>query len=562
MDLHACSRKLAALAVFASASASAMPAHYVVFEVGADNDVRPVYYTQVDIAGAANSKAPAQPATDAHAQTISYRIARAGVDLGERRVEIPFLRGEFARDPDRGDGTIVAHHIENAPRSFVLRIPVDEADTVEFDRAGTTQRFELAGLAMQANALPLAARAPSLQITQAPNTGSPANRVDLLVLGDGYTAAQTALFASDALILHDAFFGLTPYKDYESFVNWTTGFVASAQSGADHPPYQSGCTQTTCCADTDAQSDPLAGTFVNNAFGARFCTSQIHRLLTVNQSAVLAAAAAYPDWDKIVVVVNDSVYGGSGGNISVTSTHVQAPQIVLHEFGHSFTGLADEYSSPYPGFPPCSDISGSAPCEANVTNQTASAQVKWNSWFTVGNPIPTPPGTPGVGLFQGARYLSVGMYRPVDTQCLMQFLNRPFCPVCRQEYVRTLYGGGFGVPAGGIDLIEPGSESPVTTQPYVYAVGSSAPFHVGLLQPSIGTLGVQWYLDGNPIGGATSADYSFVQVTPTPASHTLEVRVKDLTTFVSPQMAGGLLDHQRSWTIQVSNDTIFANGFD
>jgi hypothetical protein len=135
--------------------------------------------------------------------------------------------------------------------------------------------------------------------------------------------------------------------------------------------------------------------------------------------------------------------------------------------------------------------------------------------------------------------------------------------VCRQEYVRTLYGGGFGVPAAGIDLIEPGSESPVTTVPVAYSVGNSVPFSVTLLQPTIGSLGVQWYLDGNPIGGATSANYSFSQASGTPTTRTLEIRVKDQTSFVSPQMAGSLLDHGRTWTIQViASDIIFKNGFD
>jgi hypothetical protein len=188
--------------------------------------------------------------------------------------------------------------------------------------------------------------------------------------------------------------------------------------------------------------------------------------------------------------------------------------------------------------------------------------VKWNSWFTPANPIPTPAGTSGVGLFQGARYLSSGMYRPVDTQCLMQFLGVPFCPVCRQEYVRTLYRGGWGAPAGGIDLIEPGSESPGTALTVDYAIGTSLPFSATLLQPSIGTLDVQWLLDGNPIGGAHSPSYAFSQVGATPAIRTLALRVRDMTSYVSPQMAGTLLEHTRSWTIRVNDDVIFRNGFD
>src|SRR6185436_17703180 len=111
--------------------------------------------------------------------------------------------------------------------------------------------------------------------------------------------------------LHNAMFGTSPYVQYASYVNWTTYFVASAQSGVDHPPYQSECSTTSCCSDTEAQSDPRFGQFVETAFDGTFCTAQIHRLATVDGSKVLAAASAVPDWDEILVVLNDPVYGGS-----------------------------------------------------------------------------------------------------------------------------------------------------------------------------------------------------------------------------------------------------------
>jgi hypothetical protein len=554
--------RFAMLGLLVSASAAAVPTRYIVFQVAQDGRVEPVFYTEVDLAASALPDAMGAIDHD-HETRIAYRASRGGVDLGERSVAVPLLHGEFAHDPERGDDSIDSTPAVDGERSFVLRIPVDGADAVEFRRKDGSQRFDLSALAMDAHALSLENRVPALQLKQEATSGSPANRLDLLVVGDGYTSAQQALFDSDAMILHDSFFGLTPYHEYMSFVNWTTGFVASNQSGADHPPYQAGCTSSTCCSDSSASGDPLSGQMVDTAFNGRFGTSQIQRLVTVSSSAVLAAAAAYPGWDKIFVVVNDATYGGSGGNISVTSTNAQANQIILHEFGHSFSHLADEYSSAYPGYPACSDLSGSAPCEPNVTNQTTAASVKWSTWFTPGNPIPTPAGHAGVGLFQGARYLTTGMYRPVDTQCLMQFLNKPFCPVCRQEYVKTLYRGGFGVPSTGIDLIEPGSESPVTTQPVAYPAGTSRLFQVTLLEPTVGSLGIQWYLDGVAISGATDASYTFTQVAATPATRTLELRVKDLTTFVAPSMAGTLLDHKRTWTIHVGlSDIIFRNGFD
>ena len=551
--------RLAAAALLVANAAHAVPTHYIVFTMDEFDHVQPVFYSEVDLARA-DPEAVAQT-TAGHEAGITYHAWRDGIDLGPRTLTLPDLRAEFARDPERGDGAIVSYPVDQSERSFVLRIPVDAADAIEFVNNGLSTRFELNALAAQARSLTLAGRVPTMQIGREVSSGNPANRVDILVIGDGYQSAEQGKFNADALILHDAFFALSPYKEYQSFTNWTTGFSASQQSGADHPPYQAGCTSTTCCADSGAIGDPLAGQMVNTAFNGRFCTSQIQRLVTVSNSLVLAAAASYPGWDKIFVLVNDPTYGGSGGSLSVTSTHTNAGLIILHEYGHSFSDLADEYSTAYPGYPACSDLSGNSPCEANVTNQTSAAQVKWSPWFSTGIPIPTPSGYSGTGLFEGARYLASGMYRPVDTQCLMRYLNKPFCPVCRQEYVRTLYRGGFGVPAAGIDLIEPGTESPPTAPPVVLAPGSNQLFQANLLQPSIGTLEVTWYLDGNPISGTTSPSHLFMATAA--GSHTLELRVKDLTAFVAPSMAGGLLVHSRSWTIQVAGgDLIFKHGFE
>lgn len=166
------------------------------------------------------------------------------------------------------------------------------------------------------------------------------------------------------MTMHDAFFGTTPFKEYQSFVNWTTGFVASNQSGATHPPYQAGCTQSTCCGDTGAQADPLGGQSVDNAFDSGFCYQQVQRLLVANTGKVLAAAASYADCDAIVVIVNDPVYGGSDGRLAVSSTHPSANRIVLHEYGHSFKKLADEYYYAQGGVSCCSDVSGDTLCEA------------------------------------------------------------------------------------------------------------------------------------------------------------------------------------------------------
>ncbi len=549
-----------------AAEALAAPAHYLVFRLDARGQAEPVFHAQVDLADDPKPLLEPLRGSDSQTERVAWRPIRDGVAGATREVEVPrFVRAEFAHDAESGLGGIDAHRVVDSERAFVLRVPLAEADRIELATDAGMQQFDLVALAASAASLPLAAGVPGPVARggeRAPNSG---NRVDILVLGDGYTAAQTALFDTHAAALKTAMFNVSPYREYDNFVNWQAGFIASAQSGADHPPYQAGCTTTACCADTAAQGDPAAagaGTFVTTALDGRFCTNQIHRLLTVSSSKVFAAAAAFPDWDKILVTVNDPVYGGAGGSFAVTSAAAQAALIVIHEYGHSFHKLADEYQSPYPGFPACSDLGGGPACEANVTNQVDPTLVKWRSWFTPGIAIPTPTGTPGLGLFEGARYLNTGMYRPVNNSCLMRSLSTTFCAVCRQEYVKMLYRGGFGTPAGGIDLIEPGSQRPANAAPVAVATGTSRTFAATLLRPTIGNVGVQWYLDGVAVPGANSETIAFTPPGPTPAIRTLELRVLDQTAFVDATMADGLLVHSRSWTIEVGNDRLFADGFE
>jgi len=551
--------RIAALWLLATSSAfAAVPAHYVVFEMDARGHARPVFYTQVQLDDARRDRQRghrAEPGVEHVVYRATHNGARSAVVY---EAEVPnFIRAEFARDPASGHGEIEPHPlVRNQRRAFVVRVPVEEADEIELvgNATRSTQRIDLRELAILSSQLPLAdmmrtqAKLPDRNLAAPSNTD---NRLDILVLGDGYTLAEQATFANHVETLKAAMLSVSPYKEYASFVNWQAGFVASPQSGADHPPYQAGCSGLSCCADPAALDDPLSGQFVSTALDATFCTAQIQRLLVTSGTKVMAAASSYPNWDKIIVTVNDPVYGGSGGSYSVVSAESHAPLIAIHEFGHSFHGLADEYETPYPGYPACSDISGNSLCQPNVTNQSNASLVKWRSWFTPGQAIPTPDGTPGVGLFEGARYLSTGMYRPVDNTCLMRALGTTFCPVCRQEYVRTLYRGGFGSPAAGIDLVEPGSESPSAATAVSYKRATTQRFTAALLLPSEGAVAVQWYLDGAPIPGATNMSYDFRQDTATPMNRTLALRVIDQTPFVQPSMAGNLLVHSRQWTIRV-----------
>ncbi|HKC23143.1 MAG TPA: M64 family metallopeptidase, partial [Thermoanaerobaculia bacterium] len=324
------------------------------------------------------------------------------------------------------------------------------------------------------------------------------------------------------------------------------------QSGADHPTYDAACAAAeppTCCGDAEMLNDPLRGTFVSTAFDASFCLDNIHRLMYVDSALVQAAAAAYPDWDAILVIVNDQTYGGAGGAVPVISTNAASVSVARHEWGHSFTGLADEYSISYPGYPICSDVLATeSPCEPNVTDQTSRDLLKWTSWVDPSTPVPTPDAPPYlsvVGLFEGARYQTNGMYRPKDG-CLMRSLGSPFCEVCAQEYVLRLYRGGWGVPANGVDPIEPGGESPAPGN--VNVCSGAASFSVTLLQPAGGPpLQVEWRKDGLVQAGLTSASATFDL--PAPGTYAIEVDVHDPTPLVRAEMAGGALDSMRTWTV-------------
>ena len=540
--------------------AETLPGHYVVVRLDAEGRPEPVFLRRVVLDGDRDVVGAGVLAL-ARANPDQLVVQAEGWSTV---VDVPrFIRGEFAANGV--DGAIESRIAPDHERAFVVRVPGHVRGEMVLASMGRETRVDLERLDAQAASLPLAdvdTGAPTSASADpgVTSAGPSSNRVDVLVMGDGYTSAESAKFATDVENMRVAMFGFSPYREYANFVNWTSLFTASAESGADHPPYLAGCTATSCCAETAAQTDPRANTFVDTAFDGRFCTSQIHRLVTVNNSKVLAAASASPNWDEIIVLVNDPVYGGAGGSISVTTTNTSARLIVVHEYGHTFHRLADEYTTAYPGFPACSDVSGTRPCEANVTDQTAAGSIKWASWITPGNAIPTPAGTPGIGLFQGARYQTSGMYRPANS-CAMRSLGGQFCSVCSQEYVLRMYRGGWGTPSAGIDLIEPGSENPSSASTVQMSAGGSRMFSASVLRPDPDTVSLQWYVDGVAVSGATGASFNFQPGTGGPATRQVELRATDTTALVRAAMAGTDLVHRRTWNVEVST-TVSLSVFD
>jgi hypothetical protein len=139
-----------------------------------------------------------------------------------------------------------------------------------------------------------------------------------------------------------------------------------------------------------------------------------------------------PDYDMVCVIVNDQTYGGTGGAIAVVTTNASAAISTVHEFGHSFFNLADEYSEAFTITP------REMP---NITADTVRERVKWNAWIDSVTPLPTPVEpryTKSVGLFEGAMYQTSGWYRPM-LNCMMRSLRHPFCKVCLESHIAKIY---------------------------------------------------------------------------------------------------------------------------
>ncbi|MGI9205182.1 MAG: M64 family metallopeptidase, partial [Woeseiaceae bacterium] len=391
----------------------------------------------------------------------------------------------------------------------------------------------------------MSAAAFSEPVTTVKNNGDSANRVDFVILGDGYTAADLATYATDVDNVVLNFFNQEPFKEYEDYFNVHRIDVTSNESGIDHPE---------------------TSTFKDTALNSYYNCGGIQRLICTDYAAVTAVLNSSVNADQrdiVLVLVNDPEYGGSGGAYAVASTHASVIELVLHELGHSFGLLADEYfTSP----PNCSTFS--EPPEVNVTLETNRDLIKWNNgggpptgWIEQTTPIPTLTGTfGGTGLFDGGKYCDpgLGMYRSIDNS-KMRTLGLPFEEVNEEQFVKRIYS--FVSP---IDTLQPAPS--VST----VAFGHSEAFTLTTPQPLVNPLDIDWRLDGQVVG--TGLSLQLTQNELTGGAHTVTLDVVDGTTKVRHDPAD-LLDEYREWTFFVttaedsdgdglSDDYENANGLD
>lgn len=367
--------------------------------------------------------------------------------------------------------------------------------------------------------LPLVLGAESVTVIR--NNGASANRVDFVVLGDGYTAAEMDKYASDVETFVLAVFNQEPFKEYAGYFNVLRVDVVSNESGADKP---------------------ASGVFKDTALDATYNCSNIQRLICVSVSKVYAVLNRSPiaadQKDMILVLVNDSEYGGSGGAIAVASTHSSVVELILHEQGHSFGLLADEYD-----YSPPTCYNGVEPGAPNATRETERAKIKWNSgggppsgWIDPGTPVPTTGMTAAAvpGLYQGAQYCPTGLYRPTYNS-KMRSLGPGFEQVNTEQLVKRVYNW-----VSGLD-----SWSPDQTA-VILAPGEKRTFQVSTPRPASHALDTVWTMDGVRMG--TGPQFVLQSGGTAYGSHELKVEIRDPTPMVRSDPFSVLTD-SRLWTV-------------
>ena len=312
-------------------------------------------------------------------------------------------------------------------------------------------------------------------------SGDPHAKVDIAVIAEGYTLREEEKLRGDLKRFAEAFFKQEPYKTHKSGFNVRGVFKPSDESGCDEPSY---------------------GIWKNTAVGASFDSLGSERYMLTEDNKALRDIAAHVPYDALMIMVNHKRYGGGGiYNLycTFTSDNQWFEYLFLHEFGHSFAGLGDEYYTSavaYNEFYP----KGLEPPDPNITSLLDPGNLKWKNLATPGIEIPTPwekeaydrmdnayqkvrgeinqkiakmkrEGAPAaevakveaeserlstenarktdefllksrfvgkVGAFEGAGYAAKGLYRPA-LDCLMFTKGtKPLCKVCEAAVIRVI----------------------------------------------------------------------------------------------------------------------------
>ncbi len=259
---------------------------------------------------------------------------------------------------------------------------------------------------------------PSFVVQQ---SGEPAVSLDIVFVPEGYTAGEMDKFRKDCERLTGYLLKNRPFDKYAGRINVYGVEAPSAESGVDVPG-----------------KEVWKKTIVNSSF----YTFDLDRYLTTSDMRSVRDVAANVPYDQICVVANSKQYGGGGiynFYALFTSDSDFADYVFVHEFGHSFGGLGDEYFDSAVAYEDMYDLSVE-PWEPNLTT-LVNFDTKWKGMVDPSTPIPTPEklkDTVKTGAYEGGGYLTKGMYRP-SHDCTMKSISYDnFCPVCRDALSRMI----------------------------------------------------------------------------------------------------------------------------
>ncbi len=347
--------------------------------------------------------------------------------------------------PRRAIQITIARRQKNMTFRELFSVVVDPADPPQISKKVHKSRHRVTGLM---------------------ENGHPAEKVDIVIIGDGYSPEDQQKFHEDAEHFNRVLFETLPFSARKDDFNVWAVAVESPESGIDVP-------------DKDVWKGNPLGCMYNTFGSPRY-------ILTTDNKALRDAAASAP-YDFICILVNDTRYGGGGIYNLYATTYTseqnedqkwQMDYVYVHEFGHSFGGLGDEYYSSSTGYnefyPP-----GVEPWEPNVTALLDKENVKWGDLVSEGVPIPTPweksvydslEAIRGkldrlapdyyekraplyekametlrtsryvgkVGVFEGAGYISQGLYRPAVNCRMFSLSLTDFDPVCSAAIERMI----------------------------------------------------------------------------------------------------------------------------
>lgn len=241
--------------------------------------------------------------------------------------------------------------------------------------------------------------------------GTPESKVDIVILPEGYTEAEMTKFQQDCQNLVNIFSQDELFSQHIDDFNFRAVLAPSEESGVDIPAYDE---------------------WVRTILNAHFYTFYIDRYCTTRDYFSVKDVAANAPYDQIYILVNSSEYGGGGFynfySIS-TAGNMSSSSVIVHEFGHAFGGLADEYVEPDNPLALLYNLDVE-PWEPNLTT-LVDFDSKWADLVAPTTPIPTPDNyqyNNAVGAFEGGGYLVQGIYRP-QRHCMMRDYY-PFCAVC------------------------------------------------------------------------------------------------------------------------------------